>query len=67
MFAVSIMYRWCLGGVLVVSRYRFGGVCLGGVPVVPGRLCLGGRALAIVSHWCLGGVSIADDDGDDNA
>ena len=44
--------QWCLGGVLVVSRWSVvSRWCLGGLLVVS-WLCLGG------SWWCLGGVSV---------
>ena len=48
--------RWCLGGVLVVSRWSVvSRWCLGGLLVVS-WLCLGG--VSVVSCWCLGGVSL---------
>ena len=51
--SVSVVSRWCHGGVTVVSRW-----CLGGVSVVSRRWCLVGGVSVVVSRWYLVGTLV---------
>ena len=54
-YFVGWWFWWVVGGVLGVTRWCFGGLCLG-------VSCFGGWYLVVLvgGRWCFGGFMVAD-------